>query len=94
MKFAPSIFALALSSAFVITATAQTAASSPTRAEVKADTAAAKKAGAIPSGQEAVPHQDAPTKPKTEANRAAVKSEAAAANKAGTIDKNPGQPKN
>ncbi len=45
MKFAPSIFTLALISAFAVTASAQTPASSPTRAEVKAQTAAAKKAG-------------------------------------------------
>jgi hypothetical protein len=85
MKFAPSILAAALISAFALSASAQQAASSPTRAEVKAEAAAANKAGTIPKGQESVSKQDMPKKPVTTANKADVKAEAAAANKAGTI---------
>ena len=85
MKLAPCLLALALTSAFAATSSAQTAASSPTRAEVKAQAAAANKAGTIPSGQESVVGQDIPRKPKTDTSRATVKSQAAAANKAGTI---------
>ena len=62
MKFAPSLFTLALISAFAVSASAQSA-SAPTRAEVKAETAAAKKAGEIPSGQESTTGQSTPKKP-------------------------------
>ena len=96
MKLAPSIFTVALMSAFAVSASAQTAASSPTRAEVKAEAAAANKAGTIPHGQESVVKQDMPKKPVTEANKAEVKAEAAAANKAGaTVEgqASPGQDK-
>ena len=58
MKFAPSVFTAALISAFALSASAQQAASSPTRAQVKAEAAAANKAGTIPSGQESVVGQD------------------------------------
>ena len=85
MKLAPSIFTVALMSAFAVSASAQTAASSPTRAEVKAEAAAANKAGTIPHGQESVVKQDMPKKPMTTANKADVKKEAAAANKSGSI---------
>jgi hypothetical protein len=85
MKFAPSVFTFALISAFAVGASAQTAASSPTRAEVKAEAAAANKAGKIPTGQESVVGQDMPKKPGNTGDRAAVKDETKAANKAGTI---------
>jgi Domain of unknown function (DUF4148) len=85
MKTTASLFSLAMFSAFAINATAQTAASSPTRAEVKAEAAAANKAGKIPTGQESVVGQDMPKKPKSDTSRAAVKEETRAAVKAGTI---------
>jgi Domain of unknown function (DUF4148) len=87
MKFAPSVFTLALISAFAVTASAQTAASAPSRADVKAETAAAKKSGTLPmdAGPDSTKAQSMPKKPKTEANRAAVKDDTKAAAKAGTI---------
>jgi len=51
MKLTPSLFTAALIAAFAVPATAQTAASSPTRAEVKAEAAAANKAGTTVEGQ-------------------------------------------
>ena len=84
MKFAPSILTVAVLSAFALTASAQPA-SSPTRAEVKAEAAAANKAGKIPSGQESVVGQDTPKKATSTADRAAVKDQTKAANKAGAI---------
>ena len=72
MKFAPSLFTLAIVSAFAVSASAQTA-SAPTRAEVKAETAAAKKAGDIPTGEASVTKQDMPKKPAKTGDRAATK---------------------
>jgi Domain of unknown function (DUF4148) len=87
MKFAPSVFTFALISAFAVTASAQTAASAPSRADVKAETAAAKKAGALPmdSGPDSTKGQSMPKKPKAEADRAAVKGDTQAAAKAGAM---------
>jgi Domain of unknown function (DUF4148) len=59
------------------------AASSPSRAEVKKETAAANKAGTIPQGEAAM--QAPPVSKKSDTARADVKKETAAANKAGTI---------
>jgi len=89
MKFAPSIFTIALVSAFAVTASAQTPASSPTRAEVKAQTAAEKKAGGgtLDTGPESNKAMSTPKKPKTDASRDAVKADTKAAEKAGTIAK-------
>ena len=84
MKFASSLFTLAVISAFAVSASAQSA-SAPTRAEVKAEAAAANKDGAIPSGEESVKGQATPKKPAKTGDRAATKEEAKAANKAGTI---------
>ena len=75
-----SILAAALFTAQV--AVAQDAAPK-TRPEVKAEAAAANKAGTIEKGA-AVPKA---TKPMSDKPRAEVKAEAAAANKAGTIEK-------
>jgi hypothetical protein len=58
-------------------------ASSPTRAEVKKETAAANKAGQIPAGEG--PAYAPPISKQSELPRAAVKKETAAANKAGQI---------
>jgi Domain of unknown function (DUF4148) len=59
------------------------AASSPSRAEVKKETAAANKAGTIPQGEAAM--QAPPVSKKSDTARADVKKETAAANKAGAI---------
>jgi stress response protein YsnF len=78
---------ISLSAIAVAVFTAQVAvaqdAAPKTRAEVKAEAAAANKAGTIEKGA-AVPKAAKPTSDKA---RAEVKAEAAAANKAGTIEK-------
>jgi hypothetical protein len=62
-------------------------AQSPTRAEVKAETAAANKAGAIQTGQEAPVKTETPKEASktSDTTRAARKEKTAAANKAGAI---------
>ncbi len=79
MKFAPSLFTLALVSAFAVSASAQSA-SSPTRAEVKAEAAAANKAGEIPSCQQSTAKQDMPKKTSKSGDRSATKAESKDAN--------------
>ena len=81
-----SVIATALFTAQV--AVAQDAAPK-TRADVKAEAAAANQAGTIEKGA-AVPKA---TKPSSDKSRTEVKAEAAAANKAGTIEKGAAVPK-
>ena len=69
--------------ALVLFGTQAVMAQSPTRAEVKKETAEANKAGTIASGDG--PAQKAPISAKSDVPRAEVKKETAAANKAGQI---------
>lgn len=92
MKLKLALLALIAGASMVAQAQAP-AASSPTRAEVKKETAAANKGGALDN-----PDKDGSgkvAKPvKSDKTRAEVKADTAAANKAGKIETNPGQPKN
>ncbi|MGA8390903.1 MAG: DUF4148 domain-containing protein [Burkholderiaceae bacterium] len=84
MKFKLTLLALIAGASMV--AQAQTpAASAPTRAEVKAETAAANKAGKIPNPDTAGSTVAKPAK--SDKSRADVKAETAAANKGGALDK-------
>jgi len=87
MKFARSLLALALFPAFAATASAQTAASAPTRAQIKAETAAANKAGKTVPGEEMQRGQATKKKAPSGVDRAAVKDETKPAVKAGAIPK-------
>jgi hypothetical protein len=83
MKKTLSSLTVAVIAAFAAQgAMAQTAAS-PSRADVKKETAAANKAGTIPTGEAA--QQSPPVSKQSDKARADVKKETAAANKAGDI---------
>jgi hypothetical protein len=83
MKKTLSSLTVAVLALFGAQAAMAQAASSPSRADVKKETAAANKAGAIPQGEAAM--QAPPVSKKSDAARADVKKETAAANKAGAI---------
>jgi hypothetical protein len=83
MKKTLSSLTVAVLALFGAQAAMAQAASSPARADVKKETAAANKAGAIPQGEAAM--QSPPVSKKSDTARADVKKETAAANKAGAI---------
>jgi hypothetical protein len=83
MKKTLSSLTVAVIAAFAAQGAMAQAASSPSRAEVKKETAAANKAGTIPQGEAAM--QAPPVSKKSDTSRADVKKQTSAANKAGDI---------